>query len=760
MSNIYLSFRFHTNFYHSYRGDTPDDFGFGMDIRIIRSILDDLDKLNREGIPVMGTWDIENYYSLEQYIPKYSPDIIDRIKKRVNANMDAVTPMSYNNGLVCAETKEEFSRNMEWTISNTEGSGLDDLFGKYEGVVRPQECMYTPSHLKYYKQHGINTISIYYSSHPFNGFSNFVAPLEFNQRYNPLTLKSKLTSDTMTLLPAYNHGDVADNWLSLRNWIKHLRKKQLKQKEQKDILLIVDMDADDPFWEGMKMPIVTKVFPSFDGLYRMVKSIASLDYVLYTTPQKYLENHEIEGSIYLEEDTADGSFDGLSSWAEKWENTDLWKKINAIRNKAEYIENLYEDKAMPDDIDLALQNCLKQRILAHSTTHFGLATPIMNVQRLKTAQDIINKADKYANNAFKLAMKDNKLSENTIYLGKNAGNILKRIQTNDNIYYFSDIDKMSNSQIESPKYLDKVRIENNTIYNNRVKISITDSNEIDIYMDGIKINKFSPSSSITYNNKRYYTRSFSHKTEIIGSDIGALTICGSIDIDNENAAKYTHRYILVKDTPYIYVEVKIDYPQTKHVGYDNALAKKLQSTWDARYEEVMPFEFCPNISGTASDELEVVKHNYFNDITSYKLDYYKYSKNRNLDSFNNHITNGFIGIKNDKHNLFITQCGCLDNNFAFCPMRLKMDKDDNQIIYLNPFGTYTGKQKKYPTKRTGIGKATSLLVADHLGSYAPSYNGKQTHFMLMISSSDNGQLTEETVNDMKAFSAVPITYSL
>jgi hypothetical protein len=39
---IHLALRFHTNFYHSYRGDTPDEFGFGKDIRIIRSILQTL----------------------------------------------------------------------------------------------------------------------------------------------------------------------------------------------------------------------------------------------------------------------------------------------------------------------------------------------------------------------------------------------------------------------------------------------------------------------------------------------------------------------------------------------------------------------------------------------------------------------------------------------------------------------------------------------------------------------------------------------
>jgi hypothetical protein len=32
-ASVFLAFRFHGNFYHSYRGDTPDELGFGKDIR-------------------------------------------------------------------------------------------------------------------------------------------------------------------------------------------------------------------------------------------------------------------------------------------------------------------------------------------------------------------------------------------------------------------------------------------------------------------------------------------------------------------------------------------------------------------------------------------------------------------------------------------------------------------------------------------------------------------------------------------------------
>ena len=43
---IHIAYGFHVNCYHSYRGDTNDNLGFGSDIRIIRKILDVLTDFN------------------------------------------------------------------------------------------------------------------------------------------------------------------------------------------------------------------------------------------------------------------------------------------------------------------------------------------------------------------------------------------------------------------------------------------------------------------------------------------------------------------------------------------------------------------------------------------------------------------------------------------------------------------------------------------------------------------------------------------
>ena len=50
-ASIYVAFRFHVNFYHSYRGDTPDGT-VSAGYEDYKYILDILDKHNAEGVLV------------------------------------------------------------------------------------------------------------------------------------------------------------------------------------------------------------------------------------------------------------------------------------------------------------------------------------------------------------------------------------------------------------------------------------------------------------------------------------------------------------------------------------------------------------------------------------------------------------------------------------------------------------------------------------------------------------------------------------
>ena len=58
---VHIAFGLHVNLYHSYRGDTNDENGFGQDIRAIRHTLHELDRFNKKGIPVRAVWDSNTF---------------------------------------------------------------------------------------------------------------------------------------------------------------------------------------------------------------------------------------------------------------------------------------------------------------------------------------------------------------------------------------------------------------------------------------------------------------------------------------------------------------------------------------------------------------------------------------------------------------------------------------------------------------------------------------------------------------------------
>jgi len=749
---IHLAFRFHINFYHSYRGDTPDELGFGKDIRIIRSILDDLDALNREGIRIRGTWDVENYYSLQKIMPEHCPDIISRIQERVNGGLDEIEMMSWNNGIVSACNEEELQLVIARTISNTEGSGLADLFSRWTPVLRPQECMYTPSFLRYYPEAGVTGISTYYSSHPFNGFSNFIPPLTTVQRHNPLTLRAEGQEGSMTMIPCYNNGDVADHLLSLRHWVRHLRRRQKRKDVSRDLLLLIDMDADDEFWSGIDIPIVSGLLTSLGGLKRMVRSIAEFSYVRFTTAGEYLKDHGPAGTITVNQDTADGSFDGLSSWAEKWDNTALWSVIQDSRRTAEAASFLADLKDRRDDPFLTslLLRSLETRVLTQSTTHFGMASPVMNSDRLQQGMSMAQGSLDSAREALHTILKENdeltgshlagpsvtEEGRGTLcYLSTECGDTqpalirLSRTAMPSRLVPGAELERVITGSQE------KDMVTGEAVACGEVSLTLLQGGDIEMRIAGRVINAPGfPRTAVTYGKK-----TFSHHDGLIDTakvlqhthrEGGyTLTLSGRFSIDRGKEVQWRHRYHIAPDLPYIYVDVEVTYPDTEHRGYDKAKAQRLNASWDARWKEVMPWQFSPAGEADADHPWSIWKHNFLGDVSHYDLNYGTFSKNRNLDSFNNQITNAWVGASCSEGGWLIAQSSARGNNFAFCPMRLRDDR-----LLMNPFGSYYGRQWKYGVRETGLGRLFSLGMADHLDPYAPSYNGRTSSFSLMIAS--------------------------
>ena len=311
---IHIAYGFHVNCYHSYRGDTPDGQGFGSDIRIIRKIIAALDELNDAGIPVKGTWDCENFFSLEKILPEYAPDIIEGMRRRVKERGDEQIIMGYSNGALGAMQPDELEASVELAATNPQGSGLRDLFGSYERIVRPQEVMFTPSQVRTYNRLGVKALCLYYSCVPFDAFRTLIPPLEDEKAFNPLTFTYQ--EEGLTVIPTYSNADVCDAGC-LRAWVKDLRQKQRTGEINRDLFLFINMDADAIFWESLDLPLIGHRLANTDGIRGLVKEVADLDYVVFDTPGGYMKDHGPVGEIRFTQDTADGNFTGYASWAEK-----------------------------------------------------------------------------------------------------------------------------------------------------------------------------------------------------------------------------------------------------------------------------------------------------------------------------------------------------------------------------------------------------------------------------------------------------------
>jgi len=813
-ARVYIAFRFHGNFYHSYRGDTPDELGFGKDIRIIRHIIDTLEEFNKRGIDVRGTWDYENYFSLEKIMPEHCPDIVESIQRRVAEGRDEIQFMSYNNGMISAHTAREFQDAVGKAVTNEDGSGVRDLFGTFGPMVRPQEMMLTPMHLRLYPRYGITAVSLFYSALPFNSFSNFIPPLSFVERYNPLTLTYPGVEGSMTLVPAYNTGDLADN-ITLRRWAKRLRREQLALDEPKDVLLLIDMDADDDFWVGLDIPVVDRVYSLARGLTGLVEDVADLDYVVFTTPSAYLETHEPVGYVSFGQDTADGSFDGYSSWAEKWSNQVLWTGIDRSRILEYQTRRLLVmggAKEAASAVEEHLSRSHTYRVRSLSTTHFGLSSPVMNVTRLGTARDIIAASVESAREAFTAAEEgigDDKtitiidyergISTDDVHYGVKSSRCLVNIELAEStgkevtgivddrgapapaaicppsiigdgrgrrLFTVIETDPGGEKRFslatdekgDTPNVSDPVMVDGRTMKNEHLSVSFDGrGNLAGCTCRGVEAARgMFLTSGLTYNDRRSDVSSWETiESAVFGGGLVGIKRQAAELPFRGGAVRYEREILIASGLPYLYITVRVCYPKTPDKKYLKGRAERLQQVWDGRWEEVMPCEIAPNLTGEGGRSLRIWKHNYLGHVSSYDLNYGDFSSNKELDSSNNHITCGWVAVTDQRTGLLVAQTTDALTSQAFCPVRTRVEGEDT-VIYLNPFGSYYGKQLKYDTGHTGLGRILGIAMSDHLDPYAPSYNGKVQEFTVMIAPYAGDEPPVELQNDALAFAYPPL----
>ncbi len=798
--NIHLAFRFHGSFYHSYRGDTPDELGFGKDIRIIRHLIATLDDLNAEGIPLRGTWDFENYFSLERIMPQHCPDLIEALQRRAREG-DEMQLMAYNNGLINGHTAREFEAAIRRGIMNANGCGLRDLFGSaFYPMVRPQEMMWTPIHLTMYRACGIDAISLYYSALPFNAFSTFMPPLPFEQRYNPLTLTYPGIDETMTLLPCYNTGDLADH-LTLRRWVKQMRGQQLALPEPVDALLLIDMDADDEFWVGFDIPLLKGRFSTASGLRGLVENVADLDYVRWTTPGAYLAGHGPVGTVSIGQDTADGSFDGFASWTEKWSNHVMWTGLDRARVLEQQTRRLVGGD-MPEEVGALLDRSFEARLKILSTTHFGMAAPVMNLTREGVGRDLVREAVTTAAQAFDMVARqpgDATFSLLDYTRGDSGAGVdyparpstgLVRLPLRKTAPYDFALRDASGRAIPSaihrrgdwPELLfvesfapgerkdysvearktpvqpaAPVVVTERMLQNEFLTVTFDAHGQVvSVVADGeeLALGRFLR-SGITYAGKRYEVG------EWIAGESASLGLAGVKEMNGSAPVKdylvsFEREIMLVAGLPYLYITTRVLYPRTPDHGYDRGKAERLQQAWDGDWQEVWPCEIAPALARRDDSPLRVWKHNYCGHVSRYDLDYGRFSKNMELDSVNNHVTHGWAAVSDGERGLLVGQSADALTGMAFCPLRTRRERGALRVRF-NPFGTYWGRQYAYPTADTGLGKlmAVTFSASDHIKPYAPSYNGRAQEFRLLLAPYRGDEPPEAARHAAEAFAYPP-----
>ncbi|MGD9100014.1 MAG: hypothetical protein PVF45_06005, partial [Anaerolineae bacterium] len=618
----------------------------------------------------------------------------------------------------------------------------------------------------------------------------------FEQRYNPLTLTYPGVEETMTLLPAYNHGDIADN-ISLRWWLKRLRRKQLSMDEPRDLLLLLDADADDDYWWGYDWPVVSRLLAASRGLRGLIESVCDLDFVTFTTPGRYVKTHPPLGVVSIGQDTADGSFDGLACWAEKWSNHWLWTGVERSRILELQTRRLVGVSNERPEIDALVRESRQARLRALSTTHFGLASPVMNRTRLQTAQNLVHTSVEKASRAFELAVKSTfETSENNVEFalfdyvrGVSTASVAYEAKPSRALVSIplsvpdlpttgvrlldaagkvhpacirpgGDEDGEANAEllfvenaeggerkdyrldfsagpdqdfvVPKPVSLKKGLLENEFItlrFDGAMQVMGFACRGIEM-SDGPFLR-----SAINYAGRVVQVSRWTvMEREVLGNGLlGYVKVKGEIPFkaDGEKRVDVEREYTLASGLPYLYVNTRITYPQTRSNNYNKNRARQLEGEYDGNWREVMPCEIRPALFGRQDKPLRVWKHNYLGHVSHYDLNYGAFSKNEELDAFNNHVTHAWVAVTDGDTGLLVAQTANVNACFAFCPMRTRATSQGARV-FLNPFGCYHGKQWSYVTAFSGLGRFIAVKMADSLDSFAPSFNGRTEHLAQLI----------------------------
>jgi hypothetical protein len=763
-------------------------------MRVIRGVLDLLDLANAVGKKARGYWDTEVYWTFQEILPRHCPDILERICNRVDAGLDEIVLGPFNNGANHAATAAEFRAAVAWSMENPWGTGLRQLFSRVTNLYRPQECVFTTGQEQILKELGVEGLVLYYARVPFNSLGVFTPALSHEQRHNPFWFRSREDQPPLAVLPAMSAADVMEMG-SLENMMLDLRRRQLGGEIRSDVVIHLNEDADLESWLPLEMPRLLRWLPNTRGLDEYIDVVNKYPWADFVVPGEYLASHPPQGEVLVRQDLADGAFDGSYSWAEKCSSLRTWTLLEQSRLASYRAEALARGTGLDLSSRLweGMDSVFFQRLIGLSTTHFGMSTPVINEERQARADAILGEARQIAQEAEREAAGRRACREDTPGTGVLYEFEVTPTPPDRDVLSVQVRAALRLPAI-LPQGVENIRVEAG---GERVPAALVEITglpderkvaEIHFTADlaGDQRYRVYPSNQapaaalvkVLKNawleveiNEECGLRSFKHLgVEIGGSDFlqpfvsyrtsGQPVIYPAqkweiIPLDGEQwqglarvrmralapmqtphgefTNQFTYTFTLFHGLPHLYVDVEARYAATPSSETIHNMIQKLRRLMDLRWIEVAPCQIHPLLRAPRHKPLRIWKHNYLGITAYYDLNYGQVNpRNRDLDSFNHQVTAGWVAVSDGQRGLLVGENADRLASMAFCPMRLR-EVDGLQRLWLNPFGSYHGRQASYAhLGGTGLGEDFLSAFSGFMKPNGPSFNGQILRFSLLL----------------------------
>lgn len=657
-ATVHVAFGQHVNMYHSYRGDDPvADDGFGPDIRVISRSLDILERYPE--VPL--DWDFDCFETLEVRMPEHAPELLSRIRTRL-AGGDTVRHMSWAGEALAWCNDDEFVTSIEKSRATIKSVLHDDPVE----AIYPQEMMVTPDFPRLMTRAGLRWISLFYSASPFTAFRNDVE-LTPNQMFNPLKWVSPDGEWDTVVLPTYHHADVVDHG-SLAQYVEWIHKNC-----DGNALLFICFDADAASWPML--------------LEQGLPQVAQLDYVRFTTPDRYVVDNEIVGEISIHKDLADGKFDGYGNWSEKPFNFEIFTELAAARRRDTLVD-IYDPGARRTRKTHGALIDAKLRLLA--TTNYGLAEPVLHPDRVRSAREAAR------------ALKE--LSEKELAEARGDIPPMPGVVANvaDGPILLDDGPLLEQRNRRRLRPVAKALVNENGLATEGVSLSLMeDGKPGPLVLGGVQVA-----------GSGWLRSGFAVGDRLAEADLvsepgdGKYRISGPYKWGDGSPAGGGVEFILSARgrSPVLRIDVTSDIPQVEGLT------------------EVYPAAISPAIIGLP---LFVSRHNFTGSVHVYEV-------HESAVALNNHVTNGWAGISDGSIGLIVAFDTTVLAGGAAIPMRID-DFEGSLAPLLSPFGTLWGEQPGHHPERSGgsgAGQQAAIDIGSHIRSSGPAFAGVRLRFRL------------------------------